>query len=166
MMESLRSALTRLRPPELDEIGLTASLERLVAGWNRRCGATRFAIAAPVGLDELPPFLCANLYRIAQEAITNAAKHAGALNVDLRLAWRQTEGAATALEMTVTDDGRANLESLSAGPGLGLVGMKERVAALDGRLEFEARAPSGLVLRVSIPATATERMDPRDGTSP
>jgi signal transduction histidine kinase len=166
MMESLRSALTRLRPPELDEIGLTASLERLVAGWNRRCGATRFAFAATRGFDVLPPFLCANLYRIAQEAITNAAKHAGALNVDLRLAWRQTEGAATALEMTVTDDGKANLESLSAGPGLGLVGMKERVAALDGRLEFEARAPTGLILRVSIPAAATERMDPRDGSSP
>jgi signal transduction histidine kinase len=89
-----------LRPPELDEIGLTASLDRLVAGWNRRGGVTRFAFVATQGLDGLPPFLCANLYRIAQEAMTNAAKHAGARNVELRLAWRQMDGAATALEMS------------------------------------------------------------------
>jgi signal transduction histidine kinase len=162
MMLSLRSALTRLRPPELDEIGLTASLDRLVAGWNRRGGATRFAFVAPVGLDLLPPFLCANLYRIAQEAITNAAKHAGALNVELRIVWRQREGAATALEMTVTDDGGADLGNLSAGSGLGLVGMRERVAALDGKLEFEARTPAGLILRVSIPAPAPDRAGPDD----
>lgn len=166
MMESLRSALTRLRPPELDEIGLTASLGRLVAGWNRRGGVTRFAFAATEGLDELPPFLCANLYRIAQEAVTNAAKHAGARNVELRLAWRKTEGAATALEMSVMDDGRADLDSLSAGPGLGLVGMRERVAALDGRLAFEPRAPTGLILRVSIPAPSPDPTAPRDGSAP
>ncbi|WP_296712009.1 histidine kinase [Rhodoblastus sp.] len=164
MMESLRSALTRLRPPELDEIGLTASLDRLVAGWNRRGGATRFAFVATESLDELPPFLCANLYRVAQEAMTNAAKHAGARNVELRLAWRQTEGGATALEMSVTDDGGADLDSLSAGPGLGLVGIRERVAALDGRLTFEPGAPTGLILRVSIPAPARDPTASRVGS--
>ena len=76
MMETLRGALLRLRPPDVEELGLTLSLESLVASWNGvERGRTRFEIAAAT-VDDLPPGACDSLYRIAQEAITNAAKHA------------------------------------------------------------------------------------------
>ena len=159
MMTNLRSALTRLRPPELDEMGLAASLDHLVAGWRRNGGPTRFTFDADGDFGGLPPFLCANLYRVAQEAITNAAKHADAANVELRLAWRQGEGGRSELELTVADDGAAGAEDLAAGQGLGLVGMRERVAALDGRLAFETRNPLGLILRVSIPARGVDHAE-------
>ena len=86
MMEVLRGALLRLRPPDVDELGLAASLEGLVSGWNGRCaGRTRFSIELGGEFDALPRDFAASLYRIAQEAITNAAKHAEASQVTLRL---------------------------------------------------------------------------------
>ncbi len=86
MMETLRGALVRLRPPDVEELGLTLSLESLVASWNGfEKGRTRFDIAVIGKVDDLPPSVCASLYRIAQEAITNAAKHAQARRVQLRL---------------------------------------------------------------------------------
>jgi signal transduction histidine kinase len=164
MMASLRSALTLLRPPELDEMGLAASLEHLVAGWRRDAAPTRFAFEALGDFDRLPPFLSANLYRVAQEALTNAAKHADAAHVTLRLAWRPREDGMRDLELIVSDDGLAGADDLAAGKGLGLVGMRERVAALDGTLEFETRSPAGLILRVAIPARALAQPDSRDGS--
>src|ERR1019366_7089895 len=86
MMETLRGALVRLRPPDIEELGLSLSLESLVASWNGvEKGRTRFEIAITGKVDDLPPSVCASLYRIAQEAITNAAKHAQARRVQLCL---------------------------------------------------------------------------------
>ena len=103
MMETLRGALVRLRPPDVEELGLTLSLESLVASWNGfEKGRTRFEIAVIGEADDLPPGVSASLYRIAQEAITNAAKHAHARRVQLRL-----EAGDADIVLTVEDDGEA-----------------------------------------------------------
>src|SRR5262249_48168263 len=79
MWEARRGALLGRRPPETDERGRVASLEGLIAGWNGRSrGQCRFEIGLSGHFEDLPGDLAAGLYRIAQEAITNAAKHAGA----------------------------------------------------------------------------------------
>ncbi|MEJ0096271.1 MAG: histidine kinase [Methylocella sp.] len=152
MMDVLRSALLRLRPPDVDELGLAASLEGLVAGWNSRGGRTRFSIELSGKFDKLPPDFAASLYRVAQEAITNAAKHAQASRVALRL--RMQEAAApdqrACIELEVDDDGKAGAD-LTVKSGMGLLGMRERIAALGGRLSIEASRPSGLVLLAQIP---------------
>ncbi len=163
MMETLRGALIRLRPPDVEELGLTSSLESLVAGWNSRSrGKTRFEIDVRGGFDALPAPFGASLYRIAQEAITNAAKHAQATRVGLHLRLRgaQSEIAghdaqdhgAQEIELVIDDDGKAADMDLAGKPGMGLLGMRERIAALGGRLRFEARQPSGLILHAVIPA--------------
>ena len=86
MAETLRGALFRLRPPDVDELGLAASLEGLVAGWNGRSrGQTRIEMEFSGTFASVPAAVSANLYRIVQEAITNAAKHAGATRVVLQL---------------------------------------------------------------------------------
>jgi signal transduction histidine kinase len=153
MTETLRNALFRLRPPDVEELGLAASLEGLIAGWNgRSCGCPRFEIRLCGGFEDVPPALSAGLYRIAQEAITNAAKHADATQIVLRLA--NTERPDTQMmevELTVDDDGRAGDSDPPAKPGMGLLGMRERVAALGGRLSFEAGPKTGVVLRVVVP---------------
>lgn len=151
MMETLRGALFRLRPPDIEELGLVASLEGLVAGWNGRSrGETRFSIRFDGAFESLPATISANLYRIIQEALTNAAKHAGATRVTLELT-RRTEEIALAID----DDGR------SADPagksGMGLLGMRERVAALRGRLSFEAGPNGGSALRVVIPLPGADQ---------
>jgi signal transduction histidine kinase len=150
MMDALRSALLRLRPPDIDELGLAESLEGLVAGWNRSAGGTRFSIELAGQLEMLPPEFAAGLYRIAQEAITNAAKHAQASRVTLRLCLREAAGdEAAQIELAVDDDGKG--ADAQAKSGLGLLGMRERVVALGGRLCLQAGWPSGLALRAHIP---------------
>jgi signal transduction histidine kinase len=158
MMETLRGTLVRLRAPDVDELGLSSSLESLVAGWNSRSrGRTRFEIEVRGSFDALPSPFGANLYRIAQEAITNAAKHAEATRVGLHLNMRAATSAAAdpgarEIELIVDDDGKAGDVGLAAKSGLGLLGMRERIVALGGSLSLEARRPSGMILHAVIPA--------------
>ena len=153
MMDALRGALLRLRPPDVDELGLAASLEGLVAGWNTRGGdRTRFSIELSGEFGALPRDFAASLYRIAQEAITNAAKHAQASRVALRLRMLEPAGAdrRAHIEIIVDDDGKAGAD-LTAGSGMGLLGMRERIVALGGQLSMDTSRPIGLVLRAQIP---------------
>jgi signal transduction histidine kinase len=152
MMETLRGALVRLRPPDIEELGLTLSLESLVASWNGfEKGRTRFEIAINGKIDDLPPSVCANLYRIAQEAITNAAKHAHARCVQLRL-----EAGQAGIVLIVEDDGEATAGSLAPKAGMGLLGMQERVVSLGGTLRFERRQTGGARLVATIPNVGSE----------
>jgi signal transduction histidine kinase len=153
MSESLRGALFRLRPPDVIELGLGAALQGLVAGWNGPGrGGPRFEIELDGAIEEVTAGLADALYRIAQEALTNCAKHAEATRVALRVRLLNGE-----IELTVDDDGNAR-DRRRAKAGMGLLGMRERVAALGGRLSFEAGRQAGSVLRVAIPlAPAVER---------
>lgn len=151
MMETLRGALFRLRPPDVEELGLVASLEGLVAGWNGRSrGETRFSIRFDGAFESLPATISANLYRIVQEALTNAAKHAGATRVSLEVTMRADE-----IALAIDDDGRST--DPAGKSGMGLLGMRERVAALRGRLSFEAGPNGGSALRVVIPLPAADQ---------
>jgi signal transduction histidine kinase len=155
MMETLRGALIRLRHPETDRFGLVLSVENLVAGWNSRShGATHYAMEASGGFQSLPAELASNIYRIAQEALTNAARHACATRVQLRLL-RHARGCAARhdgdIELVVQDNGTlSDLDHLGRA-GMGLLGMRERIAILGGRLSIEPGQPSGLILRAVIP---------------
>lgn len=152
MMETLRGALVRLRPPDVEELGLALSLESLVASWNGfEKGRTRFDIAFMGQFDDVPPSVSANLYRIAQEAITNVAKHAQAGHVQLRL-----EAADAGIVLSVEDDGETAEASLAPKAGMGLLGMQERVVSLGGTLQFERRATGGARLVARIPAPRVE----------
>jgi signal transduction histidine kinase len=155
MMDTLRGALFRLRPPDVEELGIAASLEGLVAGWNSRIrGRPRFEIRLAGDVDSVPAALGAGLYRIAQEGLTNAAKHAGAARVLLQLTLRQASragGAAGEVELAVEDDGHADGGEPPAGQGMGFLGMRERVATLGGVLSFGSEQGTGSVLRVVVP---------------
>jgi signal transduction histidine kinase len=151
LMASLRGALVRLRPPDVEELGLALSLESLVASWNGfEKGRTRFDIAIIGKVDDLPPSISASLYRIAQEAITNAAKHAQASCVQLRLEAGQPD-----IVLRVEDDGEA-ICALPPRAGLGLLGMQERIASLGGTLRFERQATGGARLVARIPNKGSE----------
>jgi signal transduction histidine kinase len=118
-----------------------------VASWNAfEKGRTRFDIAVIGDLDGLPTSACASLYRVAQEAITNAAKHARARHVQLRL-----EANGADIVLTVEDDGEAAGSNLAPKTGMGLLGMQERVVSLGGTLQFERQAAGGARLVARIP---------------
>ncbi|HVX79038.1 MAG TPA: histidine kinase [Bradyrhizobium sp.] len=153
MMSALRGALIRLRPPDIEEHGLALSVESLVASWNSfEKGRTRFDIDIIGRVDGLPQSVCVSLYRIAQEAITNAAKHAHARHVQLRIEARQAD-----IILSVEDDGETVGGDLPPKPGMGLLGMQERVASLGGTLCFERHAERGARLVATIPTIGPEQ---------
>ena len=156
LMATLRGALVRLRPPDIEELGLALSLESLVASWNGfEKGRTRFDIAIIGEVDDLPSSVCASLYRIAQEAITNAAKHAQAGRVQLRLEAGFGAGLRD-IVLSVEDDGKVAGDTLAPRAGMGLLGMQERVASLGGTLHFERPAAGGARLVATIPNVGPE----------
>ena len=93
----------------------------------------------------LPPDVDQAAYRIVQEALTNVSRHAGHACASVHLNY-----APDALTVQVNDDGKG-VSTMSAGPGLGLVGMRERVSALGGRLHAGPREGGGFQVRAELP---------------
>ncbi len=85
------------------------------------------------------------MYRLVQEALTNAVKHAGASHVTVQL----IEDDAT-VQLTVTDDG-AGFQTDAASEGFGLIGMRERIALIGGELDFDSQPGAGVTVAARIP---------------
>lgn len=144
-MEELLALARQLRPTALDDLGLKAALAGLVEESGRTTGLET-SFEASGGLATLPDDVQLVTYRIAQEALSNAIRHADAGSIRVSLT-RGEDG----LELRVTDDG-AGLDPDRVGTGLGLAGMRERALLIGGRLELESRPPLGTRVRLSVPA--------------
>lgn len=154
LLGELRRACTELRPPTLDTLGLGAALRALAADWSAQNGvAVSLALAADESLRSLPEEVVVNLYRVAQEALSNAAQHAAAQHVELRLDWQAEDGR---LELAVRDDGRgfipAAVEELASQGHFGLAGIGERAALIGGRWDIQSTPGLGAVVCVAWPA--------------
>ncbi len=99
-----------------------------------------------LGAERLPKEIETTLYRIVQEALTNIVKHAQARRVSIVLMRRNGRAAAV-----IEDDGRGFDPTRTRDGGLGLVGMRERLALLDGRLTVESSPDAGTTLAVEVP---------------
>jgi two-component system sensor histidine kinase UhpB len=145
-----RRILDRLRPAALEELGLIAALTALGRFFERnQPGLSVTVETAPI--PALPASVEAALYRVAQEALTNAARHSGADEVRLGL---QVED--EALFLSVDDNGSGLDPTQPAGRGL--IGMRERVAAFGGVLELHAAVPHGLSVRAMFPMGDLEHL--------
>jgi two-component system, NarL family, sensor histidine kinase UhpB len=149
MMTTLRGALARLRSQDVDELGLKASLAQLVARWNAgtRSGA-HFRLDASGDLAGVPADVAMNVYRIAQECLTNAARHGRPRHVHLRVERLAAAGGAVAL--SVEDDGGGDAARIGNAAGHGILGIRERIAALGGTLSI-GRAAAGIRIAAVIP---------------
>ncbi|MCU0482996.1 MAG: GAF domain-containing protein [Chloroflexi bacterium] len=140
-----RSLVFELRPGSLAEEGLEGALQTHVAGLAGRLGLPVILdLAAP---GRLPPQSEETLYRIAQEALHNVVKHAGAREVRLEL-----RRAAGEVRLAVTDDGTGFDPARVGGEHLGLDGMRARAERAGGRLEISSRPGGPTRVTVSIPA--------------
>ena len=142
VLNRIRNMSELLRPRALDDLGLVAALRAHVEDFSRR---TR--IDVDLELDETtgwPPEVALTLYRVAQEALTNVARHSGARHAWVRLALREDEG-----KLVVEDDGRGMLNGME--PNLGLLGMRERVGAAGGTLRLESATTGGLRVEARVP---------------
>lgn len=143
-VQTVREIARGLRPPALDEFGLRASLVALVVGFGERSGLkVRHHIDAALPALDAETELA--LYRVAQEAMTNVARHAHAQHVELLLGSR-----AEAVVLTVRDDG-SGISEHDLLSSTGVAGMRDRALLAGGSLRIERRAPQGTEVRLRVP---------------
>lgn len=150
-LEEIHAISTQLRPSVLDDLGLSAALDRLTSEWQ-----SRFKIPVDcmleIGTQRLPGEIETTIYRIVQEALTNVARYAKADTVSVLVELRDNE------VIVVIDDDGIGFDSTipHRSNHLGLVGMRERAELLGGRFTVESNPGVGTSVFVGIPLKVTE----------
>jgi signal transduction histidine kinase len=143
-LHDVRRLAVELRPKALDDFGLVPALERLAQTFSEQTGM-EIEVEESLAGRRLSSDAETALYRIVQEALTNVVKHAGARRVSIVLTRR--EGGVAAV---VEDDGQG-FDPDDEHEGLGLLGIRERLALLDGGLEIESAPGKGTTLVAEVP---------------
>jgi signal transduction histidine kinase len=147
-LQDVRRLAVDLRPSTLDDFGVVTAIQRLCSDVAAKSGISIDFHATREG-DRMSREVESCLYRVVQEALTNVIKHAAAGNVSVLLAPGERD-----LTLIVEDDGVGFDPATVDRARLGLVGMRERVALVDGSLTVESTPGGGTTLRVTVPLTA------------
>lgn len=146
-LQDVRRLAVELRPAVLDDFGLVPALERLTSAFSEQTDI-RVDFHSALGETRLPGEAETTLYRVVQESLTNILKHANARHISVSIA-RRDSGVAAVIE----DDGDGFDLRTVRDEGIGLLGMRERLALLDGRLEVESRPGAGTTVVAEVPLT-------------
>ncbi|MCG7872818.1 MAG: histidine kinase [Candidatus Thiodiazotropha lotti] len=147
MYSVVRDMMNRLRPVALEELGVETAIERLVDGWNDHQEESFCALMISGNFDSVDDDTAMTLYRIVQEALTNVAKHASAEKVEITIK-RQSDGL---IEAYISDNGKG-INQNNPHKGMGLLGMRERVEALNGKISLASNRPQGVTIDITIPS--------------
>jgi signal transduction histidine kinase len=142
VLNQIRNVSELLRPRALDDLGLVPALRALIEDFAKR---TQIQVA--IEADDTqgwPPEAALTLYRVAQEALTNVARHSGAQH-----AWVRLSRSHGTCRLVVEDDGSGLQAGLT--PHMGVLGMRERVAAAGGSLQLLAAGRGGLRVEATVP---------------
>jgi two-component system sensor histidine kinase UhpB len=148
LQQTNRRVLQSLNPAGLDELGLARALEALGASWRQDQPETALTLKLDGCFDRLDPTTTLTIYRVVQEGLTNAFRHARATQIAAEV--RIPDGGAQNITITVRDNGHGIPETPE--DGFGLRGMRERVTALGGQLSLVGDEPRGAWLTATIPA--------------
>ncbi len=148
-LEEVRTLSHRVHPRVLDDLGLVPAV-RWLARQARESADVDITVDALGETDHIPAQVASVLYRVAQEALTNAVRHASPNNIAITV--RADANTAT---LEVADDGRGFdiAEAEARRPGMGLFSMRERVSLVDGRLDLSSSPGSGTRVVATIPLT-------------
>jgi PAS domain S-box-containing protein len=144
-LQSIENVMAELRPPLLDEYGLGAALGWYAEEFSRRTGIDVVLRDGKDAAADLRPEAAVALFRIAQEALNNVAKHAGAKHVRVELACEAEE-----IVIRVADDGAGFDPAAAHGKRWGMKTMRERAEAAGGRLEVDSAPGEGTTVRASV----------------
>lgn len=148
-MRAIRDLAMGLRPSMLDDLGLEPALQWQGREFSRHTGVPANVQVNGV-LDDLSDAQRTSIYRLVQEALTNCARHAKAKNVLVSVQAKDNQ-----VVVVIQDDGIGFEPAARSRSGLGLLGIQERVQALDGSLKIASEANKGTVLRAEIPLGVT-----------
>ncbi len=144
-LQDVRRLAVELRPAVLDDFGLVPALERLADSFAEQA-EIRVDFHSALGAARLPTDVESTLYRVVQESLTNIVKHAQAQNVSVSISRRDS-----AVVAVIEDDGAGFDPRSVREDGFGFLGMRERLALLDGRLEIESRPGAGTTIVAEVP---------------
>lgn len=145
--QELTTLIQELRPAALDDQGLATALRDYAATWSRQNNIpVEFNVQ---GQRPLPLPAEQALFRVGQEALANVARHSGASQVNIHLAWE-----AAGVTLTIVDNGRGfDTQAVTGGfgtQGMGILGMRERLAGLGGRLQLTSQPGKGTTVRAEL----------------
>jgi two-component system, NarL family, sensor histidine kinase UhpB len=150
IMETVRTLLVRLRPAEIDELGLEGCLKAMIMEWNRQSpGKIHYQLIIKGDCQSLIEPLPITLFRIVQEGLTNIAKHSKATEVSVTL-----EISEQIVVLTIADNGKVENLPFAENQGIGLLGIRERANGLGGQLNLKLDQSGGLIVRVELPIRA------------
>ena len=144
-LSEIRTLSHLLHPPNLELLGLRASLAWLAEGFQQRTGI-QTGLEAPKALPAFSTAAATALFRIAQEALTNVHRHAQASRVVLRVVVTRTE-----LQLEIADNGKGFADVEACRQGVGILGMQERLAELSGTLLVESGSNAGTSVFATVP---------------
>jgi two-component system sensor histidine kinase UhpB len=156
MQRMNRRVLQKLRPMGLEEFGLAAKLKALIAMWRENHPETKMTLSISDAIPERDETSNLTIYRIVQEGLTNAFRHAEATAISIALKPAELGSGEHASRPTVhvvlSDNGKGLAEQVT--PSYGIAGMKERVWATGGEMRIFNRAGGGVTVEAWVPATA------------
>jgi signal transduction histidine kinase len=151
MSREIRTLSYLLHPPVLDQLGLTSAIKEYASGFSERSGI-KLEVDLQAGFGRLSQEAETAFFRIVQESLSNIQRHSGSQTAKIRL-----RGDATRVELEVSDRGRGMDQTAVQGGrsartrlGVGILGMRERMTQLGGKLEVESTS-SGTIVRAAIP---------------
>jgi two-component system, NarL family, sensor histidine kinase UhpB len=143
--------IRQLRPVALDELGLAPALHQCIVDWRRRLPTMTIELSICGDFEALDESRALTLFRLAQEALTNIARHSAATRVDIKMS-RESKGPppVDACTVVIEDNGiGTDLERRQS--GLGLIGMRERLSAIGGSLTIRSSPGNGFGMTAYIP---------------
>ena len=161
LQETNRRVLHQLSPVGLTELGLSNALLSNVGLWRRQPDMCTITLETADGIDALDTTIATTIYRVVQEGLTNAVRHADASLVAITVQFADCvpaqSGAPRSIVVTVLDDGEGVADEIQ--PGFGLKGMRERVIALGGTLRVEREGNRGTRVEARIPLVVSDSSD-------
>ncbi len=146
--------ITRLRPSPMDDLGLFATLEEAIKKWQDRQPDITFSLDVQGDLSGLNESINMTVFRVVQEAVTNAVRHAAASRISVAV-HRETLAAGDQLEINIRDNGKGmEVHDFHSDVDFGLLGMRERAQSLGGTFTLDSSLGEGVNLTVTIPLGA------------
>jgi two-component system, NarL family, sensor histidine kinase UhpB len=146
------SLIRQLRPVGFDELGVAAALEYCTNDWRARLPGAVIDLSIETDVDALDEIRALALFRLVQEALTNVARHSQATRVQIRITGRRALDSQEIVDVSIADNGRGT-DINAPRMGLGLVGMRERVAAFGGSLKLASHPGGGFNIVASLPVS-------------
>jgi len=147
----VHNMITRLRPSPLDDLGLMATLEESISKWQQRQPDIQFNLITEGQLNGLDEDTNMTVFRVVQEALTNAVRHSDAENIVVKVI-RDKNETAEQLTINIRDDGKGMVvNDFHSDVDFGLLGMRERAQSLGGSFDLQSQLGSGVNLTITIP---------------